>query len=149
MQMNVKVLNVLPVPMARFKPRFKLPNIASPVNVNRRPTPRFLKNERYSRKHFFRHSIVVAPESLPGSPYFTVASQNSRRGWSEIMHVLRLFMRTPGKQWCCQYVRWIVEVPSETENLLVHRKIKRKGRRRGRRRPRRRRRRRPRRQPRW
>ena len=51
-------------------------------------------------------------ESRPGVSYFTVASQNSRLGSSEIMHVLRLFMRTPGKQWRCQCSRWIVEVPS-------------------------------------
>lgn len=102
-------------------------------------------SKRHARKRFFRQSIVVAPERPPGVSYFTVASQNSRHGSSEIMHVLRLFMRTSGKQWCCQYGGWIVVVTSETENLLVRQKGKRKWKRgeyegRGRRRRRRRRR---------
>lgn len=58
-------------------------------------------------KRFFRQPIVRKAAESPS--YFTVASQNSWHGSSEIMHAPRLFTRTSASnQWRCQ---WIVEVP--------------------------------------
>lgn len=81
------------------------------------------------------HPIAPTADSPADIPYFTVRSQNSERGWNEIMYAPR------GYLWACVEamappMSWIVKPPSRRHNSLVYPDERRRPRRRrGSRRP--------------